>query len=302
MNKGWIYEEQVSKTEAGLTLIEYYTQKYSHSGPSEWLERIQSGQILIDGCSQDPQTLLQPGQKLTYHRPPWEEPEVPLSFEVFYEDDEVLVVAKPSLLPVLPGGGFLEHTLLSLLQQQYPQRTPIPVHRLGRGTSGLVLLARSPHARANLTEQMRSHQVGKIYRALVGSGNIPDHFVITHPIGKIPHPVLGYVFGATADGMKAYSECHVLKRNPTTTLVEVKILTGRPHQIRIHLAVAGYPLIGDPLYQIGGVPRIPEPIAGEKLPVPGDGGYHLHAYGLSFFHPVTGKLIELICPPPTPLI
>lgn len=300
-NNGWIYREQVGLSEAGLTILEYYTRKYPHSSRSQWQMRIISGQILLNGHSCNPQTLLIAGQQLAYHRPPWEEQKVPLGFEVHYCDPDVLVVAKPAGLPVLPGGGFLEHTLLWQLKQQYPENTPFPIHRLGRGTSGLLLLARSSLARSSLSEQMRSRQISKIYRALVGSGNLPDHFTITQPIGKIPHPVLGYVFGATPDGIEAYSECHVLKRNSKTTLLEISILTGRPHQIRIHLAFAGYPLIGDPLYTIGGIPQLHSSIEGEKLPVPGDCGYHLHAYQLTFTHPSNGSKINVICPPPIDL-
>jgi 23S rRNA pseudouridine1911/1915/1917 synthase len=78
--------------------------------------------------------------------------------------------------------------------------------------------------------------------------------MISNPIGKIPHSVLGYVYGATPEGKIARSDCRVLERHRNCILVEVTILTGRPHQIRIHLAAAGYPLLGDPLYVAGGIP------------------------------------------------
>jgi 23S rRNA pseudouridine1911/1915/1917 synthase len=309
LNQGWIYREQVNRAKVGLTVLDYYTQQYRHSSPIEWQKRITSGQILLDGKTTTPETRLHSGQWLTYHRSPWEEPDVPLSIEVIYEDTDLLVVAKPSGLPVLPGGGFLEHTLLRQLQRQYPQETPVPIHRLGRGTSGLMLMARSPLAKSSLSQQMRENtarlhsetpdserQIRKVYLALVGSGEIPDRFTVTDAIGKIPHPVLGYVYGATINGQFARSDCHVLKRGPTATLLEVAILTGRPHQIRIHLATAGYPLLGDPLYEIGGVPILHS--TPEKLPVPGDCGYFLHAHQLSFSHPRTHQPMSFKCPPP----
>jgi 23S rRNA pseudouridine1911/1915/1917 synthase len=302
LNQGWTYREQVDRAQAGLTLLDYYTRQYRHSNPTEWQDRITLGQVLLNGEPATCDARLQTGQWLTYHRSPWEEPDVPLSIEVLYEDADLLVVAKPSGLPVLPGGGFLEHTLLRQLQRQYPQETPVPIHRLGRGTSGLMLLARSPLARSSLSQQMRENTAGlhsersirKVYLALVGSGDLPDGFTLTEAIGKIPHPILGYVYGATADGQFARSDCRVLRRNANTTLLEVTILTGRPHQIRIHLATAGYPLLGDPLYGVGGVLLH----SAEKLPVPGDCGYYLHAYQLFFRHPRTNQLLTFSCSPP----
>ncbi len=295
LNRGWTYREQVDRSGAGLTLLAYYSQRYPHSSLEEWQGRIVAGQVLLDDHLAATDAILHLGQRLIYHRLPWEEPEVPLSFEVLHEDSDLLIVVKPSGLPVLPGGGFLEHTLLRQLQRQYPQDTPVPIHRLGRGTSGLMLMARSPLAKAHLSQQMRERQIQKVYRALVGSG-FPDRLRLTDAIGKIPHPILGYIYGATPNGLFAQSECRVLRRNGDSTLLEVTILTGRPHQIRIHLAAAGYPLLNDPLYGIGGIP-IYQPEIGQ-VPVPGDCGYCLHAYQLGFTHPRTGEVMSVTCPPP----
>jgi 23S rRNA pseudouridine1911/1915/1917 synthase len=296
MNQGWTYRDRVAQS--GLTLLDYYSQRYRHSSQAEWRERILSGQILLDGAPADPEQMLQLGQQLTYHRLPWQEPDAPLEFETLFADADLLVIAKPSGLPVLPGGGFLEHTLLGQLAQQHPTETPLPIHRLGRGTSGLMLLARSTQARAELSRQMRQRQICKVYRALVGVGDLPDAFTVTQPIGKIPYPGLGYLYAATAEGQFAQSDCRVLQRRADSTLLEVSILTGRPHQIRIHLASVGYPLLGDPLYGIGGLPL---PQTQTKLPVPGDCGYLLHAYKLEFEHPSSAKLMQFSCSPPPQL-
>ncbi len=302
MNQGWTYREQVKQ--GGQNVLTYYSDRYRHSSPAEWRSRIEAGQILLAGQPTTAETLLKAGQWLTYYRSPWVEPEVPLAFEVLHSDPDLLVVAKPVGLPVLPGGNFLEHTLLRQLQLHYPQDTPVPIHRLGRGTSGLLLLARSPLAKSVLSRQMRQNtsgeerQIRKTYRALVESGSLPDHFCITQPIGKVPHPSLSYLYAATANGKFAYSECRVLKRHSRTTLLEVTILTGRPHQIRIHLASIGYPLVGDPLYGPGGGAT---DLAIANRIMPSDCGYFLHATQLAFTHPQTGKPMQIFCPPPPAL-
>jgi 23S rRNA pseudouridine1911/1915/1917 synthase len=309
MNQGWRYSNRVDHRSVGLSLLAYYVRHYPHSSEAEWRSRIDSGQILVEGQPESAQTCLQLGQQLVYHRPPWQEPDAPLSFEVLHEDSDLLVVSKPAGLPVLPGGGFLEHTLLHQLRRHYSQNVPVPVHRLGRGTSGLMLLARSSLAKTVLSQQFRDstlhperdRQICKTYRALASGTRIPNIFTITASIGKIFHPNLGHVYGATADGKPARSECRVLKRSVDSTLLEVEILTGRPHQIRIHLAAAGYPLVGDPLYGLGGIPLTWAALPDEKIPVPGDCGYLLHAHRLKFAHPSTGQPMDWVSPPPAPL-
>jgi 23S rRNA pseudouridine1911/1915/1917 synthase len=312
-NQGWIYRDRVPTWAAGQTVLEYYVQRYRHSSLAEWSARIEAGLVRVQGQPTTPRAKLLAGQQLAYHRPPWVEPVVPLNIQVRHEDADLLVIDKPAGLPVLPGAGFVQHTLLGQLQQRYPHDTPAPIHRLGRGTSGLVLLGRSPLAKANLSQQLRQHQMSKLYRALIGPCDLPDRFTITQAIGKRPHPALGYVYGAVPNddpgALSARSEGRVVQRGGDLTLLEITILTGRPHQIRIHLAAIGYPLLGDPLYQVGGIPypwsdsnpaELPlEPAS--HHPVPGDCGYHLHAYQLGFIHPRTGESIRITSPPPLAL-
>ncbi|MEM8637665.1 MAG: RluA family pseudouridine synthase [Cyanobacteria bacterium P01_G01_bin.54] len=293
LNQGWIYRDRIPAAAAGQTALDYYSQRYPHSCREQWGDRLRAGQIRHQGQALTPTTPLQPGWELQYHRPPWQEPDVPRDIPILYDDTDLLVVAKPAGLPVLPGGGFVQHTLLHQVQQQYPGA--IPVHRLGRGTSGVMLLGRSPQARAELSAQFRSQTVQKIYRALVSAipAKITNPVEITQAIGKSPHPQLGSLHTATPKGKAAWSRVTVLERRPQSTLLDVEIRSGRPHQIRIHLAAWGYPLLGDPLYTVGGVANPDNPTA-----TPGDCGYWLHAHRLRFQHPRHGERMEMMAEPP----
>jgi 23S rRNA pseudouridine1911/1915/1917 synthase len=291
LNGGFHYRERVQASD--LTVLEHFVRRHPHSSASQWRERIERGEVELEGKPPEPGTLLVPGQELVWHRPPWEEPEVDTRVQVLYEDDALLGVAKPRGLPTLPGGGFLEHTLLALVRARYPESSPM--HRLGRETSGLVLFARTHAAGAELQRAWRDHRIQKRYRALGSGDSGPEAFDIAAPIGPVPHPWLGTLFAAHPGGKASLSHARVLERRPEATLFEVDIETGRPHQIRIHLAYAGHPLVGDPLYGPGGLP-----LAGITA-LPGDGGYFLHALRLAFRHPLTGQFLEWVAPPPPEL-
>jgi 23S rRNA pseudouridine1911/1915/1917 synthase len=303
-NQGWSYREQVAPKDAGQSILSYYTRRYRHSSEEAWRVRLEAGEIERNGQRAAAGDILETGDQLVYHRPPWEEPDIPMDFDILYDDSEVMVIAKPSGLPVMPAGGFLENTLLSLLQRRFPRRELIPMHRLGRGTSGALLVACSPHARAHLSRQLRGcteeggeKTLQKHYRALIGACDLPERLTIRTPIGKVEHPRLGEIYAATPKGKHAYSFLRILESRPESTLLDVEITTGRPHQIRIHLASVGFPLLGDPLYLAGGQPLyIPE--AAGRQPTLGDGGYLLHAHQLSFLHPTTEERISVIAPPP----
>lgn len=269
----------------------YLARTYRHSSEEQWQDRLQNGEVFLDGSQVGQDAVPERGQWLVWRRPPWVEPNAPLSYAVLYEDEELLAVAKPGGLPTTPGGGFLEHTLLRLVKKHYPEATPI--HRLGRGTSGIVLFARTARARSVLCMALRQNRITKTYRALAGGIPAQDSFSIRAPIGPVPYPMLGTINAACRGGKHALSHITVLERRRDASLIQVRIETGRPHQIRIHLAVAGHPLVGDPLYTSGGGIEL----SGTALP--GDLGYLLHAERVRLLHPATGAVLEIgCCPPP----
>jgi 23S rRNA pseudouridine1911/1915/1917 synthase len=293
LNWGHAYTTIITSKHHGRTLLSHLTRLYPHSTEQAWQQNLNNGEVTIDGVTVTGSESLIAGQTLIWNRPPWTEPDTPQHFEVLFDDPHLLAINKPGGLPTLPGGGFSENTLLRLVQKQTPDANP--VHRLGRGTSGIVLFAKTPQAAAKLGADWNTPRIQKIYWAL--AQNVVQHDVqqdaqqdayeILTPIGLVPHPRLGMVWAANPSGKPSKSLAKVISRTASTTIFEVSLNSGRPHQIRIHLASIGHPLVGDPLYGVSGQPL-------ENLPgLPGDGGYFLHARFLKFHHPITGERVNL---------
>jgi 23S rRNA pseudouridine1911/1915/1917 synthase len=291
LNQGYAYTTIISPKDHGQILLSHLATLYPHSTPRAWQQNLNNREVTLNGIPATGRESLAAGQTLIWNRPPWIEPAAPNHFEILLADPHLLAVNKPSGLPTLPGGGFLENTLLRLIQKQFPNANP--VHRLGRTTTGIVLFARTPHAAAQLTAAWNTPRIQKIYRALAQGVAQHDTYEILTPIGLVPHPRLGSVWAANPSGKPSKSLANVLSRTPSTTTFQVTLHSGRPHQIRIHLASIGHPLVGDPLYGITGQPL-------DHLPgLPGDGGYLLHAQSLHFPHPITGEPIHLEAPLPS---
>jgi 23S rRNA pseudouridine1911/1915/1917 synthase len=300
-NRGYSYPDRIAPADEGLTVAAFYSSRYPHSTEAEWRRRIEAGQVLRNGLQASPDETLVRGDALLYHRLPWDEPAAPTDFGTLFEDDDVLVLAKPSGLPVLPGGFFLENTLLHRVRERYGPACS-PLHRLGRGTSGAILFTRNrPSARA-LAKAMFERRILKIYLALASGTSMPDAFTVDAPIGPVPHTLPPTVNAFHPGGRPSTSHVRVLRRFPDrgASLLEVTIPTGRPHQIRIHLAFAGFPLVGDPLYQVGGRPRT-DGVDDEWAATPGATGYLLHSWKIGFPHPTRGEDVEVVCPPPAAL-
>ena len=285
LNRGYAYTTVIGGEDRGGAVLSHLAKLYPHSSAQEWQGNLDNGEVTVDGVTAAGSEVLVAGQTLVWNRSPWVEPDAPRQFEVLFEDAHLLAVNKPSGLPTLPGGGFMENTLLRLVQERYPDANP--VHRLGRGTSGIVLFAKTAEAAAKLSALWNTSRVQKIYRALAEGVAEQDVYEILTPIGLVPHPLIGSVWAARVSGKASKSVAKVVSRGASTTTFEVSLGSGRPHQIRIHLASIGHPLVGDPLYGVGGMPL-------EELPgLPGDGAYLLHAQFLKFEHPITEEPINL---------
>ena len=314
-NGGHAYRDRIQAPVASTAT--FYAERYRHSDRTLWSERLAAGEIWCNGRQLRADGPLAAGDRLVWHRPPWQEPAVPvlLPGAIVFDDGDLLVLNKPSGLPVLPAGGFLAHTLLRQLEDWCADRrldgqagVPRPVHRLGRFTSGLLVCARRPATRALLSAQLRESTAAapgasagrgscrKVYQAITeplpADWRLGETRMITTPIGLHPHPRLGRIWAAVAPeagGLVSLSALTLLERRSGACTVEVAIATGRPHQIRIHCAAIGAPLLGDPLYLAGG--------AACATALPGDGGYRLHARALRLRR-ADGSSLELQVEPP----
>jgi 23S rRNA pseudouridine1911/1915/1917 synthase len=212
--------------------------------------------------------------------------DIPL--EIVYEDDDVIVVNKPKGLVVHPAPGHPDGTLVNALLYHCGnslsgiggELRPGIVHRIDRDTSGLIIAAKNDFAHQKLAAQLQDHTLARIYRCIVVGNLREETGTVDAPIGR--HPADRKKQAVIAGGRPAVTHWTVLERFPGFTYVECRLETGRTHQIRVHMAHIGHPILGDTVY-------------GNKKPVPGLQGQCLHAVGLRFLHPRTGKMVELTC-------
>lgn len=264
---------------------------------SEAQRLVDSGSVVVGGARRRKSHPVGAGDLVEVDRPPAapEKPALP-AFEVRYEDDELAVVAKPSGVVVHGGPGIREATLVDALAGRMPlapaagEDRPGVVHRLDRDTSGLLVVAKTDAAYAALAAAIRERRVERRYLALVAG-------VFGLPTGRIEAPVGRLLsdrtrMGVRPDGREAVTELRVLEPMGAVSLIEAKLGTGRTHQIRVHLAHVGHPVVGDRIYG-----RAAQRLAGQlELGRP-----FLHACSLRFEHPLHGAEISVTEPFPDDL-
>jgi 23S rRNA pseudouridine1911/1915/1917 synthase len=275
---------------AGSRLDQALARLHPEVTRSQWQQWIDDGRVRLDGRAPKKRDRLAGGEIVAVEVPPPRESghtaeAIPL--DVVHEDKTILLINKPPGLVVHPGAGNPQGTLLNALLHHAPKLARLPragiVHRLDKDTSGLMVVAKTEAARQCLIEQLASRSMWREYVAIV-NGVLVAGSTIEAPIGR--HRTDRLRMAVTESGKPAVSHVRVLKRYRAHTLVQVKLESGRTHQIRVHMAHVKHPLVGDPVY--GGRPKLPEGAGADLIRLlRGFGRQALHAAKLGLVHPGT---------------
>lgn len=282
---------------SGERIDKYIAAHISELSRAEVQRLIKDGFVTLNGAAVKPSQRVEPGDRIEVQVPPPEPAElIPerIPLDVVYEDTDVILINKPAGLVVHPAAGHASGTLVNAILAHVPdlagiggELRPGIVHRLDKDTSGLILIAKNDVALRNLQFQFKNRVVSKIYLALVEGKLTPERGRIDVPIGRDPRERKRMAV-LPGRGRPAQTEYRVLEYLGEYSLVEIRPLTGRTHQIRVHLAAVGHPVVGDPVY--GRRQR--------KLPL---ARQFLHAWRLSFNLPPTGERITFTAPLPEDL-
>ena len=279
----------VQNNEKGVRLDSYITKKLNDLSRANIQRLIEDGNILVNSAKQKISYKVNSGDKIEITIPEPKKIDLKpqdIKVEIVYEDNDIIVVNKPKGLVVHPAVGNLDGTLVNAIMNICKDSLsgiggevrPGIVHRLDKDTTGLLIVAKNDKAHINLSEQIKNREVKKIYIALV-RGNIPENeATINMPIGRSTKD--RKKMAVVKNGKEAVTHFKVIDRFKNYTLLEIKIDTGRTHQIRVHMAEIGYPVVGDMVYSNG------------KNEF-GVEGQMLHAKSLDFKHPITGKNMHL---------
>ena len=285
---------RTTESEKGMRLDAYLASALDELTRSAAAKLISDGQVTVDGRTAGKSLKLSGDETVEVTLP---EPEAidavaqDIPLDVVYEDSDVIVVNKPAGLVVHPAPGHPDGTLVNALLYHCGDSLsgiggalrPGIVHRIDRDTSGLIIAAKNDAAHQALTAQLSDHTLGRTYECIVTGNLREDRGTVDAPIAR--HPTDRKKMAVVAGGRNAVTHWEVIAHYPGYTYVRCRLETGRTHQIRVHMAYIGHPILGDTVY-------------GNKKSVPGLTGQCLHAVGLQFLHPRTGELVQLSCPLP----
>ena len=276
---------EVHAEEAGQRLDRFIASRRQEISRSRLQRLIADGHVKVNGRLAKPSTRVWAGLRVTVSVPGPQPSHLvphPIPLDVVYQDQDLMVIDKPAGLTVHPAPGHPDRTLVNAVLALCPDieglgapARPGIVHRLDKDTSGLIVIAKNERAHAELSDQFKTRQVGKGYLALVHGVPQPSVAVIDGPI--LRHPRHRKRMAVVEGGKPASTQYRTEARYDGYTLLEVRPATGRTHQIRVHLASVGHPLVGDATY---------------GKPHPGLGRHFLHAHILSFRLPTSGELTE----------
>jgi 23S rRNA pseudouridine1911/1915/1917 synthase len=293
----------VSAAEAGQRLDLWLAAQLPALSRTRIKTLIDGGHVQVDGAPRKASHRLKTREHVEAVVPPLPANEMAaeaIPLRVILEDAHVLVVDKPAGMVTHPGAGRSTGTLAAAALGHAPEisgvggpRRPGIVHRLDKGTSGLIVLAKSRAAYDSLTAQLGRRSMSRRYLCLAHGVVRRDEGVIDAPIARDPRSRVRMAVARAGTGKRAVTRFRVLERFAGFTYLECRLETGRTHQIRVHLASLGHPLVGDTTY---GAKKGRDTIPSEL--VEGLGGVALHAAGLSFLHPATGEVVDLACPLP----
>jgi 23S rRNA pseudouridine1911/1915/1917 synthase len=295
--------------DAGARLDSYLAAHVVDVSRTRVQRAIEDGDILVNDLVLKPSYRLRAGDRIEVdlpEPPPTQLIPEPIPLNIVYEDEDVIVVDKPAGMVVHPGAGMPSGTLANALVYHFQHLSgsggsmrPGIVHRIDKETSGLMVVVKNDRAHESLSEQFRLRQVFKIYIALVYGRVSAAEGEISARIGRSPHNRTRMAVLSGGAGREAITTFEVARRYSEFTLLNVRIKTGRTHQIRVHMGHIGHPVAGDEVYGTGRGKTVRDPRV--RREIQNLGRHFLHSARLGFSHPRTGNQIELSSPLPNDL-
>jgi len=269
------------------TLLDMYAELFPHQSKDKWEQKINDGTLTVNGLKVKPSTILKAGwitQNTVFNKV---EPEVNVDIKLIYENNDFIVINKPSPLPIHPAGRFYKNTLTEILKLAFPKNNYKITHRIDANTTGLIVLAKNKSSANLITQQFESQTIQKEYLALVEGHVKQNSFNVIEQISK--HKTKAGGREIVNEGVKAETIINVVKRYENTTLLSIQPKSGRTNQIRLHLASIGHPIVGDLGYKNQSY------FENHPLTYPTDCLY-LHAHKISFEY--NNKILEFVADVP----